>query len=174
MTFFDQYSFEKKNRALLVIIALIILVVYKKPISETLELVKIKNETRVKLLDIKNNDKRLRNLQNQLFQINQYLGIESSEKNIQQQFLNFFYQNQTSLKIESITEPIIFNHPDFKINTYEINISGDFISSLQFVYFLETKFKLARVISISFEVKKEMNSQSDFLNTKLYIQNYSR
>ena len=76
MTFFDQYSFEKKNRALLVIIALIILVVYKKPISETLELVKIKNETSDKLLEIKNNDKRLRNLQNQLFQINQYLGIE--------------------------------------------------------------------------------------------------
>lgn len=175
MTFFDQYSFKIKNRALLFIIALILIVVYKRVIQETLELRKVNLEINKKLQLSTNSNYKIKSLQRDIFLINKYLGVESSkEKKTLQQFLAFLYDKNKQIEIENISDVIVFNHPDFKINSYKIALKSDFLNSLKFLYELETKFNYARVVSVAYEIKKTMHSDSEYLSTTLIIQNYSR
>lgn len=173
MTFFNSYSYKIKNRVLILILLLISFVAYKKKISLTLGLLKEENELNSKLKNVDNNAIKIKMLQKQLFQINQYLGLKKSKNKIQKDFLDFFNNNQKGLKIETIEEPIVFQGPDFKTNYYEIIYSGSFLQSLNFLYLLETKFNIIRVVSISFESVKQTNGFDDRLLTKLYIQNFS-
>lgn len=174
MTFFDQYSFKVKNRALLGLIGLMCLLLFKKVYYETLESRKVLSEIQTKIKANGNTNKTIRVLQRQLFSINKYLGVEEDNpKKTQQQFLLFFNDYSKNIEIESVSEVIVYNHPDFKINTFKIELKGTFKFLVQFIFALEMHFDFGRVVSTSFETRVNYQTNLKSLYSTIIIQNYS-
>ncbi|MCF8414631.1 MAG: hypothetical protein K9G40_00200 [Crocinitomicaceae bacterium] len=175
MTFFEKYSYKKKNYALLVLIILLLAVVYKRSIKTTLEIKKYSNELNAKLDKAKFATTDIRLKQQQISKLNDYLGQENnSVEKVQQGFLNFFARNSSRLIVYQIDEVLTFKHPDFSIKTHRIVLKGGFINSLKFIHLLEKDFDLARLINVTFKYQKNPNDDKESLYTTLILQNYLR
>lgn len=175
MTFFDQYTYKQKNYALLVLSVLLAAVAYKRAFSVTIETGEYKTELQEKLILAESADQQIRAKQVALAQLNRLLGEEGNTiEKVQQEFLNFFAQKGAGVGVHQIEEVLHFQHPDFSINTHRIILKGDYTSTLRFIYELEKKFTLAKVLNVSFEFKKYDADDDKSLYTTLLIQNYLR
>ena len=175
MTFFDNYSFKKKNYALLVLIVLLLAVVYKRSIKTTLEIRTYRSELidKVEKASFAVHDIQL--VQQQINGLNSYLGQENnSVEKVQQGFLNFFARHTQQLTVYQLDEVLTYQHPDFSVKTHRIVLKGGFISTLKFIHQLETNFELARLIHVSFAFQKYPNDTDESLYTTILLQNYLR
>lgn len=175
MTFFETYSYKKKNYALLVLVILLLAVVYKRSIKTTLEIQQVKTELSEKLDKSQFVVSDIRNIQSQITGLNRHLGQENNTvEKVQQGFLNFFARKSNGLIVNQIDEVLTYQHPDFSIKTHRIVIKGGFINVLRFIYVLEKDFDLARLINVSFDYQKYPNDEREALYTTLLLQNYLR
>jgi len=175
MTFFETYSYKKKNYALLVLVILLLAVVYKRSIKTTLEIQQVRTELSEKLDKSQFVVSDIRNIQSQITGLNRHLGQENNTvEKVQQGFLNFFARKSNGLIVNQIDEVLTYQHPDFSIKTHRIVIKGGFINVLRFIYVLEKDFDLARLINVSFDYQKYPNDEREALYTTLLLQNYLR
>ncbi len=175
MTFFDQYSYKQKNIALLVLGVLLAAASYKRAFSVTIETAEYKTELQEKLILAETSDQQIRTKQIEIAQLNRLIGKEGNTiEKVQQEFLNFFAKRAQSISVHQIEEVLHFQHPDFSINTHRIVLKGDYINTLRFIYDLEKKFNLAKILNISFEFRKFNSDDDKDLYTTLLIQNYLR
>lgn len=175
MTFFETYSYKKKNYALLVLVILLLAVVYKRSIKTTLEIQQVRTELSEKLAKSQFVVSDIRNIQSQITGLNRHLGQENNTvEKVQQGFLNFFARKSNGLVVNQIDEVLTYQHPDFSIKTHRIVIKGGFINVLRFIYILEKDFDLARLINVSFDYQKYPNDEREALYTTLLLQNYLR
>ncbi|MCJ8289332.1 MAG: hypothetical protein HRT58_22060 [Crocinitomicaceae bacterium] len=175
MTFFDQYSYKQKNIALLVLGVLLAAVSYKRAFSVTMETSEYKTELQEKLILAESSDQQIRTKQIEIAQLNRLIGKEGNTiEKVQQEFLNFFAKKGQHISVHQIEEVLHFQHPDFSINTHRIVLRGDYINTLRFIYDLEKKFDLAKILNISFEFRKFDSDDEKDLYTTLLIQNYLR
>lgn len=175
MTFFETYSYKKKNYALLVLVILLLAVVYKRSIKTTLEIQQVRTELSEKLDKSQFVVSDIRNIQSQIAGLNRHLGQENNTvEKVQQGFLNFFARKSNGLIVNQIDEVLTYQHPDFSIKTHRIVIKGGFINVLRFIYVLEKEFDLARLINVSFDYQKYPNDEREALYTTLLLQNYLR
>lgn len=175
MTFFDTYSYKKKNYALLVLMVLLLAVVYKRSINTTLEIRNYQKELDEKLLRASSAVQDIQFKQQQISALNSYLGEENNTvEKVQQGFLNFFARNANGVSVYQIDEVLTFKHPDFSIKTHRIVLKGGFNSTLRFIHALEKDFELARLINVSFDYLKYPNDEQEALYTTILLQNYLR
>jgi hypothetical protein len=175
MTFFETYSYTKKNYALLVLVVLLLAVVYKRSVKTTLEVKKYKTELTEKLEKANYAIADIRLIQSQIAGLNRYLGQENNTvEKVQQGFLNFFARKSSGLTVYQIDEVLTFKHPDFSIKTHRIVLKGGFIEALRFIYTLEKEFDFASLINVSFDYQKYPNDEREALYTTLLLQNYLR
>lgn len=173
MTLFEKYSYKQKNLALLVIGVLLFAVAYKRSFRTTIETRAYINELEVKKSEAVLSQQTIKNLQTEISTVNKLLGKENvSIEKVQQGFLNFFARKSHNLAVQQIEEVYTFDHPDFSINTFRIDIKGDFISQLKFINALEKEFEDARLIHTHFELKKDLVTGKNELITTLLLQNY--
>lgn len=173
MTLFEKYSYKQKNFALLVIAVLLFAVSYKRAFSKTIETNTYINELEIRKLEALNSQKEIRQLQKNVAQLNKLLGKENvSVEQVQQGFLNFLARKSSKLQVKQIDEVYGFEHPDFKINTFKIELQGDFISVLKFINELEKSFDDARLIHFEMNSEKDLVTNKTDLTTTLLIQNY--
>ncbi len=175
MTFFDKYSFKQKNYAVALLTVLLIAVAYKKAFSISIETVTYRTELREKMEKASHADQDIRSRQIEIMKLDRFLGKEnSSVEKVQQGFLNFFARNAKNLSVYQIDEVLNFKHPDFEINTHSIVLRGDYISTLNFIYALETSFPLGKILNIKFEYRRPSSEDKEALYTTLLMQNYLR
>lgn len=173
MTLFEKYSYKQKNFALLVIAVLLFAVSYKRAFSKTIETNTYINELEIRKQEALNSQKEIRQLQKNVAQLNKLLGKENvSVEQVQQGFLNFLARKSSKLQVKQIDEVYGFEHPDFKINTFKIELQGDFISVLKFINELEKSFDDARLIHFEMNSEKDLVTNKTDLTTTLLIQNY--
>ncbi|MDF3026956.1 MAG: hypothetical protein K0S23_1263 [Fluviicola sp.] len=173
MTLFEKYSYKQKNLALLIIAVLLFAVSYKRAFSKTIETNSYINELEIKKLEALNSQKEIQILQKQVAQLNKLLGKENvSVEEVQQGFLNFLARKSPRISVKQIDEVYGFEHPDFKINTFKIELKGDFISILKFINTLEQSFDDARLIHFQMSSEKDPVTGKIDLTTTLLIQNY--
>jgi hypothetical protein len=173
MNLFEKYSYKQKNFALLVIGVLLFAVAYKRSFSTTLETQAYLEELELKKITAKNSQHEISLLQREISNLNALMGKENVDiEKVQQGFLNFFAAQSTHLVVNEIEEVYTFEHPDFKINTFKIDLKGDFLSVLKFTYLFEKKFEEARLIHTRFEIVKNPETQKNELITTLLLQNY--
>lgn len=173
MTLFEKYSYKQKNLALLVIGVLLFAVAYKRSFRTTIETRSYISELEIKKAEAGQSQFTIRNLQTEIATITKLLGKENvSIEQVQQGFLNFFARKSSGLAVQQIEEVYTFDHPDFSINTFRIDIKGDFIAQLKFIHQLEKDFEDARLIHTRFELKKDLVSGKNELITTLLLQNY--
>lgn len=175
MTFFDKYTYKQKNYALLVLGVLLAAVAYKKGFGPTLEIKEYRTELEQKLELAASADDQIRTKQIEIAQLNRLLGEEGNTiEKVQQEFLNFFAANARDVSVHEINEVLHFQHPDFAINTHRVVLRGNYNSTLRFLYEVEKRFKLAKILNVSFEFTKKEADGDKGLFTTVLIQNYLR
>lgn len=173
MTLFEKYSYKQKNLALLIIAVLLFAVSYKRAFSKTIETNSYINELAIKKQEALNSQKEIRLLQKDVADLNKLLGKENvSVEEVQQGFLNFLARKSSGIQVKQIDEVYGFEHPDFKINTFKIELRGNFIPVLKFIYELEGAFEDARLIHFQMISEKDPVTNKTDLTTTLLIQNY--
>ena len=173
MTFFEKYSYKQKNFALLVLAVLLFAAAYKRSFKTTLETRAYISELEQKQLAGQQSQHELFQARKEVMQLNKLLGKENvSIEKTQQAFLNFFAAKSAHISVQQIDEVYSFEHPDFKINTFKIDLKSDFISVLQFIYLLELHFDDARLVHMHSEIKENLQTEKDDLITTLLLQNY--
>lgn len=174
MNLFEKYTYQQKNIALLLVSILLFAVSYKRSFSKTLETHRYINELDLKIEEGKESELKVKALQKEMDLLNNLLGKENvSIEEIQQGFLNFFNKFKNDLNVNKIDEVMIFEHPDFKINTFKIDLKGGFLSALKFIYQFEKLFNNARLIHTHFEVINKENNQNELITT-IILQNYAQ
>jgi hypothetical protein len=175
MTFFDSYSYQKKNYALLVLVVLLLAVIYKKAILKTQETLAYKSELKLKLDRAASAIPDIQMKQRHIASLNEYIGKENNTvEKVQQGFLNFFARKANGLSVYQIDEVQTYKHPDFAIKTHRIILKGGYTSALKFIHELESDFDLARLINVSFAYEKYPNDEKEDLYTTILLQNYLR
>jgi len=175
MTFFDNYSYKQKNLALLVLGVLLVAVAYKRSFKTTFETQAYIAELALKKEEAISSQQAIRQLQLEIANVNKLLGKENvSIERVQQGFLNFFALKSSGLSVQQIEEVYTFDHPDFSINTFRIDVKGDFIQQLRFINNLEKDFDEARLIHTHFETQKDLVTGRSYLISTLLLQNYVR
>lgn len=173
MTLFEKYSYKQKNLALLVIGVLLFAVAYKRSFRTTIETRAYIAELEIKKAEAEQSQHTIRSLQSEISIVTKLLGKENvSIEKVQQGFLNFFARKSRGLAVQQIEEVYTFDHPDFSINTFRIDIKGDFIGQLKFINELEKHFEDARLIHTHFELKKDLVTGKNELINTLLLQNY--
>lgn len=175
MTFFDKYSYKQKNLALLVLGVLLAAVSYKRSFRTTFETQDYIHELEAKKEMAASSRQNIRTLQLEIANVNKLLGKENiSIERVQQGFLNFFAQYGNGLSVQQIEEVYTFDHPDFSINTFRIDLKGNYTAQLRFLNKLEKQFDEARLIHSGFELKKDPQNSTSSLVSTLLLQNYVR
>jgi len=175
MTFFDKYSYRQKNFALIVLSVLLIAATYKRAFSVSIASRDYQAELEERLEKANNADTEIKLLQGEIVGLNRFLGEENNSiEKVQQNFLNFFAKNAKGVSVHQIDEVLNFKHPDFEINTHRIVIKGNYTQILQFMYEVEKKFRLAKIVSVQFEYKRFPTEESKHLYATIYLQNYLR
>lgn len=175
MTLFDKYSYKQKNFALLALTVLLFAVAWKRSFSTTVETRAYISELELKKAEAETSQTAISNLQLEISTINRLLGKENvSIEQVQQGFLNFFARKSRSLSVQQIEEVYTFDHPDFSINTFRIDIQGDYLPQLRFINALEREFEDARLIHTHFETRKDLVTGKNDLVATLLLQNYTQ
>jgi hypothetical protein len=175
MTLFEKYSYKQKNFALLILSVLLFAAAYKRSFKTTIETRAYIEELEQKQALALQSQQEIKRLQIEINQINRILGKEHiSIEQVQQGFLNFFAAKSSACIVNQMEEVYTFQHPDFTINTYRIDLKGDFISILRFINQFERHFENARLIHTQFENSKNAESGKKELITTLLIQNYEQ
>lgn len=175
MTFFDKYSFKQKNYAVALLTVLLIAVAYKKSFSTSIETGKYRTELTAKVEKAAHADEDIKMRQIEIMKLDRFLGKEnSSVEKVQQGFLNFFADTAKNVSVYQIDEVLNFKHPDYEINTHSIVLKGDYLSTLNFIYAIETDFPLGKILNITFEYKRPSSENNEALYTTLLMQNYLR
>jgi hypothetical protein len=173
MTLFDKYSYKQKNLALLVLAVLLFAVAYKRSFRTTIETNAYIGELELKKTEAATSQSTIRSLQVEISTVNRLLGRENvSIERVQQGFLNFFALKSRGLSVQQIEEVYTFDHPDFSINTFRIDVKGDYLAQLRFIHVLEKEFDDARLIHTHFETRKDLVSGKSDLIAMLLLQNY--
>jgi hypothetical protein len=173
MTLFDKYSYKQKNFALIILAVLLLAASYKRSFKTTIETLQYKSELKQKKEEALMSSMHVRQLHQEISIINKMLGKENVPiEKVQQGFLNFFARNSKHQSVQQIDEVYTFKHPDFSINTYRIDLKGDFLHALKFIHAMEWNFEEARLIHIHYKLKKDLQSGSQDVYTTLLLQNY--
>jgi hypothetical protein len=175
MTFFDKYSFKQKKYAALILGILLFAASYKRAFSTTIETRKAKQELIQKINDAKFAVSGIKQANKNLKELNKLIGKENvTIEKVQQGFLTFFTRKSKGLSIFQIDEVLRFKHPDFSILTHRIEIKGNFLDALSFIYTLEKEFDLAKLINVDFLYKKLNSEEQASMYTIILLQNYER
>jgi hypothetical protein len=175
MNLFEKYSYKQKNFGLLLLFVLLIAASYKRSFKTSFELIEHKNELKQDYTEALNSMNRIKLLQAEISNLNKFLGKENVPiEKVQQGFLNFFALKSRHLSVQQIEEVYTFQHPDFSINTFRIDLIGDYLLTLEFLNKLEQNFELARLIHVKQETKKNRKTEQNELHTTILLQNYVR
>jgi len=175
MTFFDSYSYKKKNIGLVIISVLLIAVSFKKAFYVSYQTKMFRDELVLKLEKAKSANSEIKNNQIMIAKLNRFIGEQNnSVEKVQQEFLNFFAKNTRNIMVYQINEVLNYKHPDFEINTHRVILKGNFKSILNFVYLLEKDFNFAKILKVRFQyIRKDLNDEKG-LYTTILIQNYKK
>lgn len=173
MTLFEKYSYKQKNFALLILAVLLFAAAYKRSFKNTIEARNYISELNQKIESGIQSSTIVLRERRSVQHLNKLLGNENSSlEKTQQSFLNFFARNANNITVQQIDEVYTFDHPDFQINTFKIELKSDFKAVLKFIYALELQFNDARIVHTVNEIKENPENGKNELITTLLLQNY--
>ncbi len=157
---------------ILISIAIIYEAALKKTINtykecNNLELqIQVANDAPMKMSELKRKNERLDVL----------LGTGGMYGDIQQSIMGVVtgYCNQNELTLEEFPTPASEKNNGITIETNVFTIEGGFNKLLDLVYLFEQKYKLGKIVSVIYKLKKENSSHASKLNAIIYLQNIKK
>lgn len=169
---FNKYSYKQKLYALIAIGLLLAIVTYRRAISQTLQVRQNIESVNEQLSKIENADQKKQMIVNELSHIENMIGISGVDNNeLQLDLINAVSQHDD---IELYQFPTSHNavNSEVQITTFRITVKGSYWNLMSFIYDLEKEIEKARVVSVSFEKKKSIQTREIELYATIYFQNY--
>jgi hypothetical protein len=168
----------KKNSILVSAFIVLMLLCYSMAIEPTLDLI---NETKVLNKEKRTNEQGLDQLQylsqqnKQLKEVLETYSIHNgaSVQNNLLEIVNIFGK-ENNLNIVSFDEPHSFTEQESLLNTYAFQVRGSYTSILKLMYVIEQQYKFGKLVSCSFEKKKNYRTYKSYLDCTIYIQRVER
>jgi len=171
---FENRTYKTKNKLLLLIAVLALLLVYlfglKKTINAIVEYKRISENYE----QAQNAPRLLLELQKKLNKINKSVDFSkentlTAEQNILELVTKICQEYKMTLMQFPKTNKT--QKGDFLIETNQFVVEGTFANLIKLVFQIEQKNKVGRVASIHYELKKNMETKKHYLVATIFIQN---
>lgn len=173
----ESLTYKKKNQLLIVIAIFLGLLIYFVSIKRTISAFKDYSKN-IKLYETASNSPvLLKQLHSEVDDINAKLraqnsvGEQYSEKLIE---LITNYCQSTNSILKEFPKTEIAQKDDLVIETNKFTLAGDYITLLKFVYLLEQKNRLGKIVSVNYSIKKDYKSNGKILTVTIYLQNIKK
>lgn len=169
---FKKLNYTNKFRLLLVAGLLLIYVAYSFAFKRTIELNTQNKELSKTALQLETAPQKLNELKAKINKLEKNVNAIGN-KSVHELILDTisFHCSNNNLTIRQFPPPIIFNEPDYNVETNIIEIEGSFVNLVKLIFHLEQKVKIGKLVSCDFFIKTDNKTRSNALWCKLYIQN---
>lgn len=174
MNLLNKLTYKQKLNYLGIVSFLFFLVVYSMAIKKTIALKKSCNLIENQLTELKDAPYQINQIEKKLNEIKSIIGVFSVEESDgQSQLLEKCteYCSKNNLVIRDFPKTHEYIQTEYLIQTNIVKIEGNFCLLLKFIYLLEQKYQIGKIISISFSKELDRKLKKEKLFTTLYIQN---
>lgn len=115
----------------------------------------------------------LASTQKQLNKIEQVISADATLTGKMQQLLIEKLEEackQKALKITEVPSPVSYNQAGYEIITNQVELQGDYLGLVEVIHEME-KFEKARIVSVKFHSKKNLQNNNYKLYARIYFQN---
>jgi len=171
---FNNTTYKTKFKLLILVLALLLLIVYRLAIIKTIEKYQDCTNLKEKLNLVSLAPREIKELQNRINSINEFFGRNSdSTLNTRAVLIDktSFFAKQKNIKIKSINEPDFHTENDILIETNQIILEGSFFNLLRYIAFIEKENKNGNIASVKFYTEKNIKTKKEKLLLMIYIKN---
>jgi len=173
---FKDISYRKKNRVLIVVTVLFIGLIYEVAIKKTVIAYNNCKDLELQVQVANDAPKKMKELQRKNARMDVLLGNGGQYLDTQQSILGIVtgYCNQNNLVLEEFPTPMIEKNNGIIIETNIFTIEGGFNKLLNLIYLFEQKYKIGKVVSVYYSIKRENSISQAKLNATIYLQNIKK
>jgi hypothetical protein len=173
---FKKLTYKKKNRALVIITVLSAVLIYEAALKKTIVAYSSCKSLELQVQDANDAPKKMNELQIKNARMDMLLGNGGKYLDVQESILGIVtnYCHENTLVLEEFPTPMIEKNNGIVIETNVFTIEGGFNKLLNLIYLFEQKYKIGKVVSVIYQVKKENSSSSTKLNVTIYLQNINK
>ena len=167
-------SYKNKNRLLIVVTLVFLLMSYFLAFETTLDLRSQCTDMKKELLIAKTAPERIVNLEMQLRSIEGVIGGQTEDGiDLQQQLLEFVttYCDIHRITLQEFPQAISHKEEDYAVETNIFVVRGNFVKLLKMTYALEQEMRIGKVVSVEYKSKKNPRTKRLDLNVTVYLQN---
>jgi len=171
---FDQVSYKYKFYVLLIVALLLGIASYKRSFRYTLS---AKKENRIlseKQGFVKANLGDIDQLASRSNYLDKLIGKDRVPSEVIQQRILEFIPSFKNVKVSKLAETHYAIDGGFKVNSYEVVLSGSYNSIADIIYQFEKNFSLAKIVAMEYYKKKNYKTKKEQLFVKLIFQNYEK
>ena len=173
---FKNLTYQKKVYLLMGSFAMFLFLAYQIVFSNTIKLYKDINVKKEKLEWLKEKEKEIPELQNQINLFNKaYSSADSSS--IRDQLTSYIsdYAEENSCLVTEIPEKNLYNGSQLNVQTNKFVVRGTFNSLLKLLLLLETNFNYsAKVVSLKFNSIVDMQTKKTNLYLTIITQSFKQ
>jgi hypothetical protein len=172
-----NFNYKKKFQLAILVIALTFYIIYSLAIKKTISLYSLYSNQRDEMILVENAPVKMAKLNMDVKNISSFIGKEAFYSNdLRQNILDKasqFCENSNSALVE-MPESVIFNKSGYNIVTNSIIIQGSFAELLNFIYLMEQKYLISKVISCRFYSIFDKKTNTNNLFLEIYLQNIDK
>jgi hypothetical protein len=79
--------------------------------------------------------------------------------------------NANSLELTEVPAPVSYNQAGYEIITNQIEVEGDYLGLVSLINQMESQFERARIVSVNYYSKKNLQNNKYKLYARIYFQN---
>lgn len=172
---FDTITYKKKTIYVGVLFLLLALAAYKKNFKKVIAI----NE-QLALLHPNANQNGVTEedaffLKREIETIEQVIGgVNVKPETVQQQLLKFAAQSQLEIDVIGVQGVHESSNADFIIHTNQMKVSGSYSDLMHFMKAIEDNFSLSKIVSATFETKRNPSNRKKELYLNMIFQNYEK
>lgn len=169
---FNQYSYKLKFKILIVLFFMLSVAAYRRSFSSLIDvLIEYKNLSK-KVEVIGTKTKNITQMNQEIATLDKMIGKEGmSKESVQQGIVTFLLDNSKNVSINDMKPIHEFMDDNFKIYSYQLDLTGDFNHLAEVIYLFEKKFEYSKIVSTKFYTINKEN-KSNTLHLTLFFQNY--
>lgn len=173
----DNWTYEQKNKFLLMGVPVILLLVYFLAIGNTINAFVDYNTLKKKVHNLENAPKQINDLQAKLGFYNNKLGkFIVDDPYTQDTLLSIVsdYCKQTNVSLVEFPTAQYLEQNDYRIEHNQFEVAGDFKSILRLNALLEDNSSIGRIVSVHWNSFNERQTKRRKLHARIHIENLKR
>lgn len=167
-------TYRKKNQLLIVVSLMMAYLIYVFAIKKTIGAYNEYTLAEKQMELLVNAPIMSAQLEKKLFNINSKIGHQNTiDQNAEQALLELItnYCQENHVVLRAFPETTVARQRDLFVETNMFIIEGGFSSLLNLVYELEQKSKLGKIVSVRYQLKKDLRTKDMSLIATIYLQN---